>query len=94
MRKSFNEVFGVTKKQKDCINGIEIHTGNKFNGTTRWEASEFISKYLELSRQNFMSKQRQQRFYYEDCAKAWYDRRGYRGYDEEMCDYFDFSMFT
>ena len=34
MRKSFNEVFGVTEKQKACINGIEIHTGNKFNGTT------------------------------------------------------------
>ena len=93
MRKSFKEVFGVTDKQRECINNIQYYTNHKFNGTTKWEASEFISKYLQLSKSNVAYTRKFLRSWRYEIKER--QRRHRRCYcDEEMLDFFDISLFT
>lgn len=41
----------ITRKQRLSITKIELYLGKEFEGTTRQEASDFIGKYINESKE-------------------------------------------
>lgn len=93
MRKSFDEVFGVTLKQKKCIWDICNTLDVQFTGETRKDASDFISKHIDDLRHARRREYVYMHWYWahkkprKRCSR-------YASYGEVVEDWFDFSMFT